>query len=121
MALTRTTLTAPITSNQLTFGVASTVTGFPPVGSYVTQPVVIDDESLFLVTTLVTGAPGTILVRGRGSDGTAAMPHDVGSPVLTSASPGDFPAVAPGFSTMRPVQLPDIVTYGQDGAIAVPI
>ena len=118
MALTRTTLTAAITASQTTFGVASTGTGFPPVGTVAAnQPMVIDDETMFL-----TGVPSAnvVIVRGRGSDGTAATTHDVNSPVVTSATPGDFPATSPGFSTLRPVELPDIVTYGADGAIAVP-
>ena len=119
MALSRTTLTTAISASQLTFPVASTATGFPPVGTVAAnQPIVIEDETMFL-----TGVPvaGTIVVRGRGSDGTPAIAHDIGSPVVTSATPGDFPALPIGFSTLRPVEFPDNVTYGQDGAVAVPV
>lgn len=120
MALVRTTLTAPITASQITFGVASTANqAFPAVGAapLVYQPLQIDDEIMFLV-----GCPATntVTVRMRGSDGTDAVSHDVGSAVVTSASPQDFPVVQPGMLTQRPASAPDIVTYGQAGAIAVP-
>ncbi len=121
MALARTTLTAAITSSQLTFGVVSTsVAGFPPVGAtpLTYQPLVIDDETMFLVN---VPALNTITVRMRGSDGTEATAHDLGSSVITSASPSDFPALQPGMVNLRSPSAPDIVTYGQSGAITVPI
>ncbi len=121
MALARTTLSAAITANQLTFGVVSTaVGGFPPVGaaplSY--QPLVIDDEVMFLVSVPATNV---VTVRMRGSDGTEATVHDLGSSVVTSATPIDFPLLQPGMITLRAPSDPDIVTYGQSGAILVPI
>lgn len=120
MALVKTTLTAPITGSQVLFGVASTA-GFPAVGTIVNTPVQmiqIDDEFMFLVQ--VT-APNTILVRGRGSDGTTGDPHDINAVVITSAVPNDFTAPAPGQSTQRPPFAPDLESYGQSAAIAVPI
>ncbi len=121
MALVRTTLTAAITSSQLTFGVASTASqAFPGVGAtpLTYQPLVIDDEVMFLVS---CPAINTITVRMRGSDGTEATPHDLGSSVVTTATPIDFPLLQPGMQVLRAVSAPDIVTYGQSGAITVPI
>ena len=118
MPLSRISLTAPITASQLTFGVSSTVP-FPPVGTlFINQAVWVQDELMFCV-----GVPAlnTITVRGRGSDGQAAVAHDVNAPVVTSASPGDFPALPPGQSILQPISVDDIVTYGADGAIAVPL
>ena len=119
MALVRTTLTAAITASQTTLGVNSTSTGFPPVGVFTNpqQPIAIDDEFMYLVYVPVAG---TIVVRSRGADGTSASTHDVLAPVVTSSAPGDFPSPAAGLSTIRPIGIPDILTYGQDGVIAVP-
>ncbi len=121
MPLVRTTLAAAISSSQLTFGVASTAAaGFPAVGAppLTYQPLVIDDEVMFLV---LCPALNTITVRMRGSDGTEATPHDLGSSVVTSATPSDFPLLQPGMGTLRAPSDPDIVTYGQSGAITVPV
>lgn len=121
MALVRTTLTAPITAGQLTFGVASTSnSAFPGVGAapLVYQPLVIDDEVMFLVS---VPAVNTITVRMRGSDGSDASAHDIGSTVVTTSNALDWPPTQAGMSTLRPPSTPDIVTYGQSGAIAVPI
>ena len=121
MALVRVTLTAAITSSQLTFGVSSTssqafpAVGAPPVGY---QPFMIDDEMSFLVS---CPAVNIVTVRCRGADGTEAVAHDVGSTVVTSASPIDFPAIQPGGLVLKNVWAPDIVTYGQDGVITPPI
>jgi len=120
MALTKTTLTAPITPSQLVFGVSSTAAGFPPVGQIVNTPlqmIQIDDEFMFLVQVV---SPNVIQVRNRGSDGGIADSHDINAVVITSASVGDFPAPAPTQSTVRPAFAPDLDGYGQSGAIQVP-
>lgn len=123
MALVRTTLSAPITASQLTFGVVNaTSSAFPAVGAAPLgyQPLLVDDEVMYLVSQPATNM---ITVRMRGSDGTEAVAHDLGSSVVTSATPAqDFPATQAGMSTLRPPSSPDIVTYGTaSGAIAVPI
>lgn len=122
MALFRTTLSAPITASQLMFGVVSTAnSAYPAVGAAPLgyQPILIDDEVMYLVSQPATNV---ITVRMRGSDGTDATSHDLGSSVVTSATPAqDFPATQAGMSTMRPPSSPDIVTYGTaSGPIAVP-
>lgn len=122
MALVRTTLTAPITASQLTFGVASTANqAFPAVGGAPVQmqPICVDDEVMFLVS---CPAVNIVTVRMRGSDGTDAVPHDTGSSVVTTATPAqDFPSIVAGQMTLRPPSAPDITTYGQTSeVIAVP-
>ena len=119
MALTKTQLTAAIKANDLVLAVASTSTGFPGVGVYTVpnQPVLIEQEMMFLVQVV---APGSILVRGRGFDGTAAVAHDINAPVVTSSAPADFPGITPGFWTTVPLEMPREFTYGQNGAIVTP-
>ena len=117
MPLSRISLTSAITASQLTFGVSST-TPFPPVGTlFINQPVWVQDELMFCI-----GVPAvnTITVRMRGSDGQAAVAHDVNAPVVTSATPGDFPGLSPGQSILQPIAVDDVNTYGADGAITVP-
>lgn len=121
MALVRTTLTAAISASQLTFGIASGANaafpgvGQPPLGY---QPIMIDDEMAFLVS---QPQANILTVRMRGSDGTEAVAHDIGSQVITSSNPADFPLLAPGAMTQRPIYITDVVTYGQSAAITVPI
>lgn len=118
MALTRTTLTAAITSSQLTFGVGNTTSGFPPVGTIAaSQPCIIDNEAMYIVAVPVAG---TITVRSRGADGTAAVAHDILAPVVTSANPQDFPPYQPGAVVQRPTTEPAVITLGQDGTIVSP-
>lgn len=121
MALVRTTLTAPITASQLTFGVASTASSaFPGVGAapLTYQAMVIDDETMFLVS---VPAVNTVTVRMRGSDGSDAVPHDIGSSVVTTSNAQDWPPPSAGMSVLRPPSTQDIVTYGQSGPLAVPV
>lgn len=119
MSITATSLTAPITAGQLTFGVASTAAGFPPVGTQnaPNQAIQIDGEVMWLVS---VPAPGVITVRMRGAEGTAASAHDVLSNVYTSANISDFGSIPPGSPTfIDPADdLPQ--TIGQDGAIPLP-
>jgi hypothetical protein len=121
MALVRVTLTAAITSSQLTFGVSSTASnafpavGAPPIGY---QPFMIDDELAFLVN---VPAANTVTVRMRGSDGTAATAHDIGSTCVTSATPSDFPAIQAGMTVLTDPGFADVKTYGQTGAMVVPV
>lgn len=117
MALAQTTLTAAVTASQLTLPVAS-IAAFPPVGTkFVNQPVLIDAEYMFCVGVNAT----SIVVRGRGSEGTAAAAHDVLAAVVTSALPGDFPAVMAGQTTPIDVTEDNVITMGADGAIVVPV
>src|SRR5262245_54303850 len=121
MPLVRTTLAAAISAGQLTFPVASAANAaFPGVGAapLTYQPMMVDDELMYLVS---QPALNILTVRMRGADGTEAVAHDLGSQVITSSNPADFPALAPGAMTQRPPYITDIVTYGQSGAITVPI
>jgi hypothetical protein len=119
MALTTTSLATACSASETMLAITSTSTGFPAVGTVAeNQLMTIDGEAMF-----VTGVPsaGYVTVRGRGSDGTAAVAHDILAPVNTSSNVADFPAVAVGATTLRPVATDDIVTVGQNGAIAVPL
>jgi hypothetical protein len=119
MALTTTSLAVACGASDTMLAITSTSSGFPAVGTVAeNQLMTIDGESMF-----VTGVPsaGYVIVRGRGSDGTAAVAHDILAPVNTSSNVADFPAVAVGATTLRPLQTDDMVTVGQNGAIAVPL
>lgn len=120
MPLTVTQLTAPIAPGDLFLNLASTV-GFPPVGTVISgngQPVQVDNELMF--ATLVVTA-NQIKIRGRGSDGTAAVAHDINAPVVTSGTTSDFPATAAGQVVVHPPALPEQSSYGSDGAIRIPL
>src|SRR5215471_3176878 len=117
MALTQTTLTAAISASQIQFGVTSTSTGFPVVGTQNAQPpqaVQIDGEVMYLVGVPVAN---TIVVRCRGSEGSVATAHDPGAQVITSANMTDFPAVAPGQLVAIDQAVDNPITLGADGAI----
>lgn len=111
MALTQTSLTADITASQLTLPVTSS-TGFAA-----NQPVLIGGEYMWCASVV---SSTIIKVRSRGSEGTAAMAHDVLSNVATSATFSDFPAVPDGAVSIRPPYVDDIVEVGEDGTIACP-
>lgn len=120
MALIRTILSAAISASDLMIPVASTA-AFPMVGTVLSGtvwPVQIDDEMTFLVQ---VAAPNLLKVRSRGSDGQVAAAHDIGSAVVSAPTINDFPILTPASSNLRPPFSPDLVTYGQDGAIAVPV
>lgn len=119
MALIKTQLSAAIKVGDLVLPVVSTATGFPGIGIIPnpSQPILIEQEMMFLVQ--VT-APGSILVRSRGADGTAVVVHDIGAPVVTSSAPSDFPGITPGFWSTVPLEMPRELTYGQNGTIVAP-
>ena len=77
MAYTTAQLAAVITPSQIQFNLNSIVgSGLPAVGSLplpVGNPLVIDSEVMYVYNQPVAG---TVQVRGRGSDGTAAVAHD---------------------------------------------
>ncbi|HJP60592.1 MAG TPA: hypothetical protein VJ865_11345 [Gemmatimonadaceae bacterium] len=110
MALTATTLAADLAANS-TKVVVTSATGFSAG-----QEMLVDDE--YMVIVKVTGT--TLEVRSRGNHGTAGKAHDVLAPVVTSSDPADFPSVPVGATAIRPPFFHDVVTYGEDGAIAVP-
>jgi hypothetical protein len=119
MSLTQTSLAAACGASDLQLAITSTSTGFPVIGSNAeNQLMQIDGEFMYIVG---VPASGYVTVRGRGSEGTAAVAHDKLAPVLTSSAVSDWPATPTGSVTPRPVFADDIVTLGQNGVIAVPI
>lgn len=121
MAITTATLTAAITSTQVQFNLSNiSGSGLPAAGSgplSIGIPMQIDSEFMFVVNQPVAG---TVVVRGRGSDGTAAAAHDILTPVYLSPTPSDFGAYQAGtLTTLDPSD--DIATsLGQDQTIVVP-
>lgn len=120
MALTNTTLAAACGPSDLTLSIASTLTGFPAVGAApAAQPLRIDSEMMFIVSTLVAAAPGTIRVRSRGTEG-FAVAHDVGAGVATSSIPSDFNVAGPIVTNNEPT-VDNSITLGQDQTIIAPV
>ena len=121
MALTRTSTSAAITASQTqNLGITSTSTGFPAVGVIASPPQVmqIDNEKMLIQ---VVPVANTVNVMQRGYNGTIAVAHDILAPVATSSSVADFQTDPWGAVDTRMPYLDDLVTVGQNGAIAVPI
>ncbi len=111
MALTNTTLAAACGANDLTLTITST-TGFPTAGTTGNNQLVkIDGEYMYCVSVPVSG---TIVVRGRGSEGTAAVAHQILAPCSTSATNSDFLFPPSGSSTLTPTYADDVVSLGAD-------
>lgn len=123
MAFTTTTLAAACSASELQLTCTDTTgAGFPAVGAApVNQPLQIDGEIMFLVSTLSKATPGVIKVARRGSEGTYAVAHDILAPVRTSATPGDFSQPStPAIGDITPA-VDANVTLGQDQAIVPPL
>jgi hypothetical protein len=120
MALSISQLAAGIGPQDLILTLTS-LAGFPAVGTVLSgngQPVQVDNELMFVANVLNATQ---VKVRMRGSDGTVAVAHDVNAPVVTSASPGDFPAVPFGQFVLHPPAMPETFSYGADGALRIPL
>lgn len=121
MAITTATLTAAITSTQVQFNLSNiSGSGLPAAGSgplSIGIPMQIDSEFMFVVNQPVAG---TVVVRGRGSDGTAAAAHDILAPVYLSPTPSDFGAYQPGTATTLDPSDDIATSLGQDQTITVP-
>lgn len=111
MAITRTTLSADCTKEDLRLSVTSST------GAVVGQPMKVDDEYIGAIVEVGTGY---VKVRGRGWEGTVGRAHKTLAPVLFQGAAGDFPAVPDGAVNPYPPDWPIQVTYGVSGAIAVP-
>lgn len=118
MAFTTAQLTSAITASQLQFNLSSIVgTGLPVVGAVALPmgyPMMIDSEFMFVIAQPVAG---TVVVRSRGSDGTAAASHDILANVYTSPTASDLPSPQPATSTTITQWEDDIVGLGQDQTI----
>ena len=112
MALTITTLNAPVTASQLLFGVTSTAAGFPGVGVMGTRQLMKIDGEFMMVD--VVPATGQVKVLQRGYNGTTATFHDTLSQVATSAVNTDFLDVPVGFWDTDPPDTDDVYTIGVD-------
>jgi hypothetical protein len=95
MAITSTTLAEAMDSQQTTIKLTSGA-GFPAVDTAgVRQLMRVDDEVL-----LVNAVPATnfVHVRTRGDEGSSAVAHAAGAPVLTSTSVTDWAALSVNLS-----------------------
>ena len=114
MALTATTLSAALNISDTLWPVTSS-TGF-----LVGQPIRLDNEYAYVVSAPSTT---TVLVRGRGSDGSTPSAHQVLTNVITGLA-SDFPAIPPGLyaTGQQSTAYDDMQTIGANTAIiAVPI
>lgn len=118
MALQSTTLGVAITAAQTKFQLSSgSNTQLPSVGAPrlpVGVPMQIDAEYMYCVEQPVLN---TIVVRGRGSDGTNAVAHDILSNVYFSNQPGDFPNPQAGTLITTDFAEDVPISIGQDSTI----
>lgn len=110
MAVTQTTLAAAIALGDLILPVTS-ATGFA-AGNWVR----IDSEWIGAVLA-VNGTQ--ISVRGRGDQGTAAVPHNALALVSTGLAT-DYPNTPPGVTVPEPPDEAPVAVYGVSGAITIP-
>lgn len=117
-ALTNTTLAADLGANDTIVKLTST-SGYPAAGTIVgnnANRMQIGGEFMYFVELI---ASGTVRVRSRGADGTVAVAHDVLQNVSMGA-PGDFPNIPAGADAPRPPFVDELVSVGENGAIAIP-
>lgn len=121
MAFTSAQLASAITAGQLQFNLTNVVgTGLPPVAGTplsMGYPVQIDSEMMFVVSQPVLN---TVIVRGRGSDGTAPSAHDILANVYVGPIAGDFPLPQPGTLVTTDFAEDSPVTIGQDSTLVLP-
>lgn len=124
MALQSGQLTSAITVSQLTFNLTNLSTNaqasLPNVGALpqsIGVPFLIDGEFMYVISQPVLG---TVVVRGRGSDGTAASAHDTLANVYFSATPGDFALPQAGSAITIDAGFDGAVSLGQDQTVTLP-
>lgn len=121
MAITSASLTAAITASQLQFGLSSiSGSGLPAAGAAAQSigfPMMIDSEVMFVISQPIAG---TVVVRNRGSEGTAAVAHDILANVYTSPLGSDFGNIPPGTSVQIDPTDDVVISIGQDGAVTLP-
>ncbi len=77
-------------------------------------------DSEFIGAVVSIPSTTSVTVRGRGWEGTAAVAHNILSPVSFAAAIGDFADVPAGSVNVLPPFTDPVVNYGAAGAIAVP-
>lgn len=121
MSLQSSALAAAMSATALTMTVTNgTNSAWPVVGATPLSmgvPCIIDGEIFFAVS---QPALNTIVIRSRGSDGTAASAHDTGANIAFSNLAGDFPQPQSGTTTtIDPAE--DIpISIGQDSTLVLP-
>ncbi len=126
MAFTSAQLNAAINISQIQFALTNVVAGstgnpLPAVGApplSIGVPLLVDAEMMYVVSQPVLN---TVIVRMRGSDGTAPSAHDVLANVYLASSATDFGAIAPGSQSIIDPTDDTVISIGQDGAIPLPV
>ena len=124
MAFTTAQLSGAITASQIQIAISNVSvnqSGLPPVGAVplpVGNPMQIDSEIMYCYAQPVSGV---LLVRGRGSEGSAAAAHDVFANVAISSTPSDFPLPAPGQTQTFDFANDAPQAIGQDGTLVLPV
>ncbi len=111
MALVNTTISAAIGATDLTFSVTST-------SSYSLGKICQLDQEFLGPITAINGTAVTFLRRGI--NGTAAVAHNILAPISLFNLNSDFLTIAPGNLVEIPPTTDAMVTYGANGAIALP-
>jgi len=120
MAFTTAQLAAALSANGLTVTLQNiSGSALPAVGAVplaIGVPTMIDSEVFFTIAQPVTN---TFQIRGRGSDGTAAVAHDVLANVIASST-GDFPAPFAGSLAYIDPTEDLVLSVGQDQTLLLP-
>lgn len=118
MALQSSQLSAAITASQTQFAIANgNQTGLPAVGAVAQSigvPMLIDSEFMFCIAQPTLN---NVVVRGRGSDGTAPAAHDILANVYFSNIAGDFANPQAGTATTLDPAEDAPVSIGQDATL----
>ncbi len=112
MAITATTLSAACGISDLKLYVTSST------GASVGFPCKVDNEYIGAVVSIPNST--SVIVRGRGWEGTPAYAHNALANIEFAAAAGDFPSTPPGAVNPIPPDTPDLISYGVSGAIAIP-
>jgi hypothetical protein len=120
MAITTAQLLTAIPASATTFNLTNIVgSALPTAGAPALPmgvPMLIDAEFMFCIAQPVAG---TVVVRMRGSDGTAAAPHDVLANVYASIVPSDFGAPQAGTETTLDPAEDAPISIGQDSTLVL--
>ena len=106
MALTPTTLAAPMSANDLSMRVASVA------GAVVGGVAKVDNE----YSTIVQVVSPIVSVRTRGDQGGSAIDHDTNAPVVFGIG-SEFPSAGRGEIVPAPTEERDVISIGSDMAI----
>jgi hypothetical protein len=112
MAITQTTLSADLGTNDVTMAVTSG-TGFPSVGTIATPGYLVRIDKEYMLAKAQPVA-NTITIARRGFNGTAAAAHDILAKVEVSSAASDFNPNPPGSTVDLTAAMPVYDTIGEN-------